>query len=92
LNKSENELDIEKNSRKKGKQAKLNACRRPQRQGHKSNNESITSETHLRNLISEHVAIIVMGRHTESTLCPADNLHRSSIRYQMLKFAIWNKT
>mmetsp|Transcript_18299 Transcript_18299/g.50451 ORF Transcript_18299/g.50451 Transcript_18299/m.50451 type:complete len:316 (-) Transcript_18299:55-1002(-) len=37
----------------------------------------------LGNFVGEHVAIVVVGRHTEATASPSDNLHRCSVRNQM---------
>jgi hypothetical protein len=41
----------------------------------------------LRNLIGKHITIVVVSGHTKATIRPANQLHRRSIRYQMLQLA-----
>jgi len=39
----------------------------------------------LRNLIGQHITIVVVSGHTKATIRPSNQLHRRSIRYQMLQ-------
>ena len=41
----------------------------------------------LCNLIGKHITIVVVSRHTESSIGPTDQLHRGSIRDKMLQIS-----
>lgn len=44
--------------------------------------------TYLRNLVGEHVSIVVVGSHAPAALGPADDLHGGGVRDEVLQLAV----